>query len=67
MSLKTRRIKAFRNKRSIGEYELFTMYFDPILPSLLSDSSRNVLLRWSDLTSDESRSSRPDAIISQIH
>ncbi|KAI9261944.1 hypothetical protein EDC94DRAFT_635030 [Helicostylum pulchrum] len=58
---------AIKTKNSIGEYELFTMYFDPILSSLLSDPERNVLLRWSNITSEESGSLRPDATISKIH
>ncbi|KAL0082398.1 hypothetical protein J3Q64DRAFT_1634345 [Phycomyces blakesleeanus] len=58
---------AIKNKKCIGECELFTMYFDPILSSLLSDPSRNVLLRWSNVTSDQSGDIRPDATISKIH
>ncbi|KAG0778101.1 hypothetical protein G6F22_011435 [Rhizopus arrhizus] len=58
---------AIKNKKCISECELFTMYFDPILFSLLSDPNRNVLLRWSNVTSDESGDTRPDATISKIH
>ncbi|KAI9357484.1 hypothetical protein BD770DRAFT_410800 [Pilaira anomala] len=53
-------------KQSLGEYELFSMYFDPLLSALFSDPDKNVLLRWSNLTCDESADKRPDAIISKI-
>ena len=43
------------------------MYFDPILSSLVSDPDRKVLLRWSNVISDESGDIRPDATISKIH
>ncbi|KAG1225604.1 hypothetical protein G6F68_009786 [Rhizopus microsporus] len=36
---------AIKTKKHIGECELFTMYFDPILSALLSDPDKNVLLR----------------------
>jgi hypothetical protein len=42
------------------------VYFDPILCALFSDPDRNVLLRWSNVTSDESGEMRPDATISEI-
>ncbi|KAI9497125.1 hypothetical protein BDB00DRAFT_784875 [Zychaea mexicana] len=43
---------AIKNKQTIGECELFTKYFDPILASLFSDPDRKVLLRWSNVMSD---------------
>ncbi|KAI8092010.1 hypothetical protein BDF21DRAFT_377051 [Thamnidium elegans] len=55
-----------KTKKSLGECELFTMYFDPILSALFSDPDKNVLLRWSNVTSDESGEIRPDATISEI-
>ncbi|KAG1050945.1 hypothetical protein G6F43_006819 [Rhizopus delemar] len=58
---------AIKNKKCISECELFTMYFDPILSSLLSDPDRKVLLRWSNVISAESGDRRPDATISKIH
>ncbi|KAG0175575.1 hypothetical protein DFQ30_005271 [Apophysomyces sp. BC1015] len=57
---------AIESKETIGECELFTMYFDPILSALLSNPDRNVLLRWSNVTSDEAGKMRPDATISKI-
>ncbi|SAL96971.1 hypothetical protein [Absidia glauca] len=58
---------AIKAKESIGECELFTLYFDPILSSLLSNPDKNVLLRWSNVTSAKSGDMRPDATISKIH
>jgi hypothetical protein len=55
-----------KNKQSLGECELFTMYFDPLLSALFSDPDKNILLRWSNVTCDESADKRPDAIISKI-
>ncbi|ORE04445.1 hypothetical protein BCV72DRAFT_211245 [Rhizopus microsporus var. microsporus] len=46
--------------------ELFTMYFDLILASLLSDPDRKELLRWSNITSDENYEMCPDATISKL-
>ncbi|KAI9489664.1 hypothetical protein BDB00DRAFT_841917 [Zychaea mexicana] len=57
---------AIRNKQTIGECELFTKYFDPILASLFSDPDRKVLLRWSNVMSDENDKIRPDATISKL-
>ncbi|KAI8967120.1 hypothetical protein BDF20DRAFT_1005100 [Mycotypha africana] len=55
-----------KNKQSLGECELFTMYFDPLLSALFSDPDKNILLRWSNVTCDESADMRPDATISKI-
>ena len=55
-----------KNKQSLGECELFTMYFDPLLSALFSDTDKNILLRWSNVTCDESADKRPDATISNI-
>ncbi|CEP07437.1 hypothetical protein [Parasitella parasitica] len=57
---------AIKNKQTIGECELFTMCFDPILTSLFSDPDRKVLLRWSNVISDENGEIRPDATISKL-
>ncbi|KAG0741368.1 hypothetical protein G6F57_001029 [Rhizopus arrhizus] len=57
---------AIKTKKHIGECELFTMYFDPILSALLSDPDKNVLLRWSNVTCDETGEMRPDATISKL-
>ncbi|KAI9496627.1 hypothetical protein BDB00DRAFT_744001, partial [Zychaea mexicana] len=57
---------AIKNKQTIGECELFTKYFDPILASLFSDPDRKVLLRWSNVMSDENDKIRPDATISKL-
>lgn len=43
------------------------MYFDPMLTSLFSDPDRKVLLRWTNVISNENGEIRPDATISQLH
>ncbi|KAI8143301.1 hypothetical protein BJV82DRAFT_493199, partial [Fennellomyces sp. T-0311] len=55
-----------KSTESFGENELFTIFFDPILSSLLSDPDKNVLLRWSNVTNNDSEEMRPDAIISKV-
>ncbi|KAI8967868.1 hypothetical protein BDF20DRAFT_828470 [Mycotypha africana] len=60
-------LKPIKTRKSLGECELFTMYFDPILSAMFSNSDKNVLLRWSNVASDESGEKRPDATISEIY
>ncbi|KAG2219037.1 hypothetical protein INT45_003928 [Circinella minor] len=55
-----------KTKKSIGECELFTMYFDPFLSALLLDSDKSVLLRWSNITADETGEMRPDGTITKL-
>ncbi|CAO3658616.1 unnamed protein product [Rhizopus stolonifer] len=57
---------AIKTKNTIGECELFSMYFDPILSALLSDPDKNILLRWSNIRADETGEMRPDATISKL-
>lgn len=57
---------AIKNKQTIGECELFTVHFDPILTSLYSEPDRKVLLHWSNVMSDENGEIRPDATISKL-
>ncbi|KAL0097002.1 hypothetical protein J3Q64DRAFT_1807327 [Phycomyces blakesleeanus] len=51
-------LKPIKTRKSFGECELFTMYYDPILSALFSDPNKNVF--------DESGEIRPDATISEI-
>ncbi|KAI9271907.1 hypothetical protein BDA99DRAFT_501293 [Phascolomyces articulosus] len=43
------------------------MYFDPILSALLSDPDKSVLLRWSNITADETGEMRLDVTISKLY
>ncbi|KAG2207334.1 hypothetical protein INT47_006808 [Mucor saturninus] len=42
------------------------MYFDPLLSALFSDPDKNIILRWSNVTCDESAGKHPDSTISKI-
>ncbi|KAG1146719.1 hypothetical protein G6F37_004966 [Rhizopus arrhizus] len=55
-----------KNATSISENELFNMYFDPILSSIISDPEKNTLLRWSNKKPEENKGMRPDATITKI-
>lgn len=50
---------------SLGETELQSTYFDPVLAPLLSNPQKNVVLRWAN-KNDEVSNIRPDAVISTI-
>jgi hypothetical protein len=58
---------AIKDSTTIGEAELWSTYFDPMLSVLITDPEKSVQLRWSNTSSPESGSNnRPDAIISNI-
>ncbi|KAG1472309.1 hypothetical protein G6F56_001614 [Rhizopus delemar] len=50
---------------SIGETELKSTYFDPVLTFILSNPQQNVVLRWAN-KNEEASDIRLDAIISTI-
>ncbi|KAG1048826.1 hypothetical protein G6F43_008808 [Rhizopus delemar] len=50
----------------IGEIELWSSYFHPLLSRILSDNERSVILRWPDKAALEQSQGRPDAIISEV-
>lgn len=50
----------------IGEIELWSSYFHPLLSRILSDNERSVMLRWPDKAALEQSQGRPDAIISEV-
>ncbi|KAG0190283.1 hypothetical protein DFQ28_002265, partial [Apophysomyces sp. BC1034] len=50
---------------SLGETELQSTYFDPVLAPLLSNPQQNVVLRWAN-KNEEVSNIRPDAVISTI-
>ncbi|CEG82134.1 hypothetical protein RMATCC62417_16251 [Rhizopus microsporus] len=47
-------LQAINDKTSIGEYELTTAYFHPLLSSILSNPDKQVLLRWTNIETDSS-------------
>ncbi|CEP17619.1 hypothetical protein [Parasitella parasitica] len=57
---------AIKDKSTIGEGELLTTYFDPILANILANLDENVLLRWANVTCDATGDKRPDAAISEL-
>ncbi|SAM02718.1 hypothetical protein [Absidia glauca] len=50
---------------SLGETELQSTYFDPVLAPLFSNPQQNVVLRWAN-KNEEVSNIRPDAVISTI-
>jgi hypothetical protein len=65
-SLKKLPFTAIKDKTTIGEGELLTAYFDPILANILANSDENVLLRWANVTCDAAGDKRPDTTISKL-
>jgi hypothetical protein len=58
---------AIKDSTTIGEAELWSTYFDPILSVLVADPEKSVQFQWSNTSSPESGSDkRPDAIISTV-
>ncbi|KAI9033671.1 hypothetical protein CLU79DRAFT_801770 [Phycomyces nitens] len=57
---------AITTTETIGQCELFTVYFDCILALLFPDPDRRILLCWSNVLSDENDKIRPDATISKL-
>lgn len=58
---------AIKDSTTIGEAELWSTYFDPILSVLVADPEESVQFRWFNTSSPESGSDkRPDAIISNV-
>ncbi|KAI9468856.1 hypothetical protein BDB00DRAFT_751493, partial [Zychaea mexicana] len=56
---------------TMGETELWSGVFDPILSALLLDPDRNVSLRWTNVVPDDGSASevvrvQPDAMICEI-
>ncbi|CEI90751.1 hypothetical protein RMCBS344292_05064 [Rhizopus microsporus] len=50
----------------IGEAELWSSFFHPLLVKILSDNDRDIRLRWPDMVASEKGQGRPDAIISEV-
>lgn len=50
----------------INETELWNTYFDSLLPCVVADSERSVLLRWVDKVISPTLPLRPDAVVSIV-
>ncbi|RCH85753.1 hypothetical protein CU097_009562, partial [Rhizopus azygosporus] len=59
------RLKTVENSQ-IGEAELWSSFFHPLLVKILSDNDRDIRLRWPDMVASEKGQGRPDAIISEV-
>ncbi|KAI9025198.1 hypothetical protein CLU79DRAFT_855154 [Phycomyces nitens] len=59
-------LQAIKNKQSIGEYELTTTYFHPILSCILSSPEKRVLLQWTNIETDASGDKKPDATLTKL-
>lgn len=51
----------------LGESELWSTYYNPLLTSILSETQDNILLRWTNKAAEDYTSKRPDAIISAMN
>ncbi len=60
-------LHSLKDISKIGETELFSTYFDPILSELIADTERSTILRWSNKKQEENNDFRPDATITKIH
>lgn len=60
-------VHLLKDVSKIGEIELFSAYFDPILSELIADTERCTILRWSNKKQEENNDLRPDATITEIH
>ncbi|EIE90520.1 hypothetical protein G6F46_000835 [Rhizopus delemar] len=60
-------LHALKDISKIGETELFSTCFDPILPELIAIIERHTILRWSNKKQDENNDFRPDTTITKIH
>ena len=54
------------DKNSLGEVDVQTRYFDPLLSSMVSDTTKKVVLRWSNKEDTLTPDIRPDTIVSTL-
>ncbi|CAO3576191.1 unnamed protein product [Absidia cylindrospora] len=54
------------DNNKLGEIDIQTRYFDPLLSSILADTMKKVALRWANKEDAQTRGTRPDAIVSTI-
>ncbi|KAI8977229.1 hypothetical protein BDF20DRAFT_821155, partial [Mycotypha africana] len=57
---------AIADKNQFGEVDMQTRYFDPLLSSMLADTTRKVVLRWPNKADTMTNDIRPDAIVSTM-
>lgn len=51
----------------LGEIELWSTYYTPLLITILSETQDNILLRWTNKAADDYTPKRPDEIISAMN
>lgn len=51
----------------LGEIELRSTYYTPLLTTILSETQDNILLRWTNKAADDYAPKRPDGIISAMN
>ncbi|CAO3619706.1 unnamed protein product [Mucor hiemalis] len=54
------------DKNKIGEVDMQTRYYEPLLSAILSDTTKKVILRWPNKMDEAAPQIRPDAIISTL-
>ncbi|KAG0894007.1 hypothetical protein G6F57_008596 [Rhizopus arrhizus] len=53
-------------KDKIGEVDIQTRYYEPLLSAILADTTKKVILRWPNKMDETAPEIRPDAIISTL-
>ncbi|KAI8646287.1 hypothetical protein BD408DRAFT_455242 [Parasitella parasitica] len=54
------------DKNTLGEIDVQTRYYDPLLSSIVADTAKKVVLRWSNKEDALTPDIRPDAIVSTL-
>ncbi|KAL0141956.1 hypothetical protein V8B55DRAFT_1595848 [Mucor lusitanicus] len=54
------------DKNQFGEVDIQTRYYDPLLSSIVADTTRKVVLRWPNREDTITTGIRPDAIVSTL-
>ncbi|KAI9494733.1 hypothetical protein BDB00DRAFT_882650 [Zychaea mexicana] len=54
------------DKNQFGEVDVQTRYYDPLLSSIVADTTRKVVLRWPNKEDTMTTGIRPDAIVSTL-
>ncbi|KAG0757962.1 hypothetical protein G6F16_009984 [Rhizopus arrhizus] len=54
------------DKNQFGEVDIQTRYYDPLLSSIVADTTRKVVLRWPNKEDTMTTGIRPDAIVSTL-
>ncbi|KAI8880948.1 hypothetical protein K501DRAFT_335044 [Backusella circina FSU 941] len=59
-------LDSFVEKNKIGEIDIQTRYYEPLLSAILADTTKKVILRWPNKMDEVTPEIRPDAIISTL-